>query len=530
MPTTDIPDSGLRPSPPGAMLLVLAVLRVVIGWHFLYEGLIKLADPRWTAASYLAESKWIFAGLFRWMASDPAVLTVVDALNAWGLTLIGLVLVLGLVTRLACISGVALLALYYVTNPPLIAWTRGAWMEGNYLLIDKNMVELTALLVLAVAPKTWTSSWGLSAIVGAWRARRRRSISTCAARDVQPVPADAGLSPGGQVLRSELLKGLFTLPVLGAFVYAHYKRRRWESFEERHLLVTTGGKVDSTTSATAKTFHFASLKELKGTLPCGRVGHLELSRLCLGGNLISGFAHARDLIYVSALVKSYHTERKVFDTLWLAEQCGVNAIVLNPSLAGLMNRYWHREGGRIQFISNCGYQGDIIEGAKLSVDTGAHAGYVHGGLADRLVREGKLDLIAQALEHLRRNKLPAGIGAHELDTVKACVAAGIMPDFWVKTLHDIQYWSAQHPKPHDNIWCTNPQETIEFMKGLEAPWIAFKVLAAGSIHPKNGFPFAFRHGADFICVGMYDFQVVEDVNLTLDILSGQLERARPWRG
>jgi len=63
----------------------------------------------------------------------------------------------------------------------------------------------------------------------------------------------------------------------------------------------------------------------------------------------------------------------------------------------------------------------------------------------------------------------------------------------------------------DNIFCFNPQETIDFMNQLEEPWIAFKVLAAGAIEPKQGFPFAFNNGADFICVGMYDFQIVDDV-------------------
>ena len=67
------------------------------------------------------------------------------------------------------------------------------------------------------------------------------------------------------------------------------------------------------------------------------------------------------------------------------------------------------------------------------------------------------------------------------------------------------------------------------MKDLEQPWIAFKVLAAGAIHPKDGFRYAFKNGADFICVGMYDFQIVDDVNIALNALSGNFPRERPWR-
>ena len=70
---------------------------------------------------------------------------------------------------------------------------------------------------------------------------------------------------------------------------------------------------------------------------------------------------------------------------------------------------------------------------------------------------------------------------------------------------------------------------IDFMQTVEKPWIAFKVLAAGAIHPRQGFPFAFKGGADFICVGMYDFQIVEDVNICLDALAASARRQRPWR-
>lgn len=66
------------------------------------------------------------------------------------------------------------------------------------------------------------------------------------------------------------------------------------------------------------------------------------------------------------------------------------------------------------------------------------------------------------------------------------------------------------------------------MKTLREPWIAFKILAAGALRPKEAFKYAFESGADFICVGMYDFQIVDDVNLALDVLNGGLVRSRQW--
>jgi hypothetical protein len=125
-------------------------------------------------------------------------------------------------------------------------------------------------------------------------------------------------------------------------------------------------------------------------------------------------------------------------------------------------------------------------------------------------------------------KLPVGIGAHKIETIKACVEAGLEPDYWMKTLHHHNYWSAKHEQWHDNMYCFKPEETIAFMKTLPQPWIAFKVMAAGAIHPKDAFKYAYENGADFICAGMYDFQMVEDVNIALDVLNGDIQRDRPW--
>ena len=125
-------------------------------------------------------------------------------------------------------------------------------------------------------------------------------------------------------------------------------------------------------------------------------------------------------------------------------------------------------------------------------------------------------------------KLPIGIGAHKIETVKACVEAGLEPDYWMKTLHHHDYWSARHGEWHDNMYCFKPDETITYMQSLPQPWIAFKVMAAGAIHPKDAFKYAFENGADFICAGMYDFQMVEDVNIAIDVLNGDIKRDRPW--
>ncbi|MBN1421493.1 MAG: hypothetical protein JXP34_22150, partial [Planctomycetes bacterium] len=177
-------------------------------------------------------------------------------------------------------------------------------------------------------------------------------------------------------------------------------------------------------------------------LPFGRIKHLKVSRLFCGGNLIGGWAHSRDLQYVSNLVKAYHTDEKVFETLELAEENGINAILTNPVSDRVINRYWKERGGEIQWISDCALGGNVKDGIKRSVESGAHAVYVQGGIADDLVRKGRVGEIGDALAYMRDLKAVGGIGAHCLETIKACVDAEIEPDFWVKTLHHDRYWSA----------------------------------------------------------------------------------------
>lgn len=276
-------------------------------------------------------------------------------------------------------------------------------------------------------------------------------------------------------------------------------------------------------------------------LPRGKIGNLEISRMICGGNLIGGWAHSRDLIYVSKLVKAYHTDEKVFETLRLVERRGVNTLLTNASAGRVINDYWYAEGGKIQWISDCHSMDQI----KSAINDGAHAVYLNGGQCDKLVRENKLTALTEILKFMQTLSVPCGLGAHDLETVKACESAGLQPMFWVKTLHQDNYWSAtpqknrgsvgfgrsdDHDMPHDNMFCTNAPETIRYMASLKRPWIAFKILAAGAIHPREAIGWAFQSGADFACVGMFDFQVVENTGIAAQALAAVAEkgRARPW--
>lgn len=130
----------------------LVALRMLVGWHFLYEGLAKLTNPYWTSAAYLAEAKGFLGPQFVRLAASPTAVTVIDAMNEWGLTLIGLGLLLGLLARPAAIAGVVALALYYIAAPPFPGLEYAMPTEGSYLVVNKVLIELAALLVLLAFP------------------------------------------------------------------------------------------------------------------------------------------------------------------------------------------------------------------------------------------------------------------------------------------------------------------------------------------------------------------------------------------
>ncbi len=495
--------------------MFLALMRIAIGWHFAYEGVVKLLfKPAGWARGYLEGANWIGADVFHWMASHESVLTIVELLNAWGLLLVGLGLMVGCMTRLAALGGVALLALYYVANPALFADPAGP-VEGNYLIVNKNLVELLALLVVLVMP---SPRWGIDGFLGGIFRRRVR------------VPSESGAESGSSMPRRRMLAGLVGLPILGGFVLAVLKKRGYVSREEQQLASHTP-RVDGVTSPSMTNLNFATLDDLKGKLPKAKIKDLELSRVIMGGNLMNGFAHARDLIYVSNLVKAYHTDWRVFETFRLGEACGINAIITNTILAPQIVEYWEEHGGTIKFVAQCKGKNrqDYLDNIQFAIDHGACAAYLQGMSGDDYVAQGHFDWIAEGLQKVRDAGLPAGIGGHYLKTIQGCVDEGFEPDFWMKTLHHHNYWSSNTENQKDNVWCEEPDETIAFMESLPQPWIAFKVLAAGALHPRDGFRYAFEKGADFVCVGMYDFQVVEDCNIALDVLGADLKRARPWR-
>ena len=301
-----------------------------------------------------------------------------------------------------------------------------------------------------------------------------------------------------------------SLEVTGAGVLAGL------SLEEQALLAHAQSPVAGQTGPKAS----ATSPGPREPLPTGRIGPLTVSRLICGGNLFSGSAHSRNLIYVSNLLKHYFSSEKIMETLQLCEESGINTAILrcDEHITGVLAQYRKERGGKIQWIAQT-YPAvkDLTGNIQMAIDHGAVGVFPQGGIGDQFVADGHVDLLGKVDDFVKQNKLVAGIGSHSLDVPKAVEKAGIRPDFYFKTLNDVGYYTQP------------PQEIADFMKTVERPWIAFKVLGAGAVKPQEGFGLAYRMGADFLNVGMFDFQVREDAAAVRRLVAADLPRQRPWR-
>ncbi len=278
------------------------------------------------------------------------------------------------------------------------------------------------------------------------------------------------------------------------------------------------------------------------SLAKGKIGHLEVSRLLLGGNLLTHYTHSRDLKYVYKLAARYNTQEKILETLALAETHGVNTLSIHTVDWALEILAKHRRrGGIMQWIicPTAPVKPDMKEYSQQVqqlISNGTDAIYLWGVHADRLVAAKKIDLIAKAVQVAKDYGSLSGVGAHDLNVIKQCEEHNVGADFYIKTLHHHDYPTG--PKPEElkgsysefpGYWCKDPEETVEFMKTVEKPWIAFKVMAAGAIPPKSAFDYAYGSGADFLLAGMFDFEIEQDAGIAKELIAKNATRERPWR-
>lgn len=297
------------------------------------------------------------------------------------------------------------------------------------------------------------------------------------------------------------------------------------------------GQTSSTPATPAPTGAPAAAAGEK--MQTGKIGDQEFSRLIMGGNLIGGWSHSRDLDYVSALMRHYNTDAKIRETLEVGEAHGITAIntwVMQEN-SHIFN-HW-KSGGKMKWFAQIRLDaGGGFSQIQKAVDEGAAGIHITGDAAESLLKEGNFDKVGETVQFIKDRKRIAGVAAHDLRVIVECEKRKMDVDFYQKTFHSHDYFSAPRPEEkdpvgaHENSWCNDPQAVIDFMATVKKPWIAFKILAAGAIQPRAAFPYAFNNGADFILVGMFDWQIEEDAKLArrvFTVVSGPgSKRTRPW--
>ncbi len=269
-------------------------------------------------------------------------------------------------------------------------------------------------------------------------------------------------------------------------------------------------------------------------IPSGEIAGLKIGRMLLGGNLLTHYTHSRDLQYVYNLAAHYNTPEKIFETMRIAEAHGINAVVIHTA-KGVVDgmREYKKQGGKIQWII-CPTapineeMAEYTQSCQECIDAGVDSLYLWGVHADALV--GRPDLIKKAVMTMKSFGVPVGVAAHQLPVIEVCEQEKVKCDFYLKTFHHHNYPSAN--LNHDSSWCDDPEKVIEVMSKVEKPWIAYKIMAAGAIPPRNALEYAFANGADFTVFGMFDYEIDEDSRLLCEVLEldSVKNRSRQWFG
>lgn len=493
--------------------MIIIALRIVVGGHLLFNGLIKLLDPSWSAKSFLEGSY----GFFSWMASHEILMEIVDKLNEWTLLLAGIFLILGVFERAAAMAGVFLLGLYYLAYPPLDILNQVGG-NGPAFIVNALLIEMLALLVIFAFPTG--KLFGLGSLIVL---KKSSGINDRSGLPATEVPNR----------RREILKSMVSIPFLAAFSFPFFQSKTFVGVDGVTAATSLGNQdVFSREIVRMKNMNLdndGGVRQNVSDMPYDKIGTMNVSRLIAGNSLISGQYGCRDLWYINKLAANYNSEDRILMTLKMMESYGINTIVLNFKnfTDYKLQDYWNDEwGGQMQWISEI-YTYDINKFESLverNLMIGASAICISGEIADKCIANGDYDYIPKALEIIKQFNVPSGIGAYYNETIAFAVKENLKPDFFYKSFHRDSYWSVQpeamqeymelykeksriHDTLFDNQWCIKPEEFAELMTISDIPWIAFKTSAAGAIPFQESYDYALKNGASFVCSSLFDFQV-----------------------
>jgi len=249
-------------------------------------------------------------------------------------------------------------------------------------------------------------------------------------------------------------------------------------------------------------------------MPMVPFGPLTVSRFIVGSNPFCGGSHQS--AELSKRMRDWWTVARIKEALAEAERLGVNSMIGRGDnfITRVLNEYWN-EGGSIQWISQtCPERASVENNIRLIHGWGAKALYLHGGMCDRIFRDGDPECMRDWIALIRELGMVAGMGTHNSENPLRAEEMELGCDFYMCCFYDLITRGGEIYEEEDR------QAMAETIQAIEKPCIAFKILAAGRNEPGEAFRFAFEQikPTDPVCVGLYTqdhpSQLAEDVALT----------------
>lgn len=241
------------------------------------------------------------------------------------------------------------------------------------------------------------------------------------------------------------------------------------------------------------------------TLPTVEIAGLEISRLLLGGNPVSGFSHLSPEATEGML--NYFTAENVKALLRRCEECGITAAVMRADnhVIRLLREYWN-EGGTIRWIAQTAPEEEHLGNVDKAVRYGASAVSIHGGWIDTHFARGAYDDVRVVLDHIRSHNVPAGcashVPAHHLEMVRREWPL----DFHMVCLHNLAGYRGKLGTENEEEFSRADREiALDTIARIERPCIAYKILGAGRYEAEPAFRETFDRikPTDAVTVGMY---------------------------
>ncbi len=235
-------------------------------------------------------------------------------------------------------------------------------------------------------------------------------------------------------------------------------------------------------------------------LPKIRLGNVEVSRLILGSNPFWGYAHQPG--DVAKKMVAYFTPERIMQTLDQAAELGVTTITSSPDQKwiDLYHRYLDHGGKLKVWIAQAhGSPKKMLEEITRAAKGGAQAIFVQGHRVEEQFHAGKIDVLRSWMEHIKSFNLPAGMASHDPNIHPVSERENLPTDFYYQCF----FRADQRP---ENYGLECREKAVETIRGLtKKPVIAYKILGAGRLEPKEAFAYAFQKIAakDGVCVGIY---------------------------